>query len=251
VPPGFEDEDTAMRNLWESWKRLCGRLQYAGDDRSRFSIYIWRHLAGTVLRGVRYRIFRIKSSGMISVGRNVCMDGPKNNVIAGKRFKIESGVYLQAISKDPMRFGDDVTICEGTTIRPSGHWGGSLGSGLTMGSRSSIGAFSYLGCSGRIAIGNDVMIGPRITMIAENHNFADRSRPMNQQGVNNKGITIGNDVWIGACVTILDGVTVGDHAIIAAGAVVTKDVQPYSIVAGVPARQIKNRNEDVHQHDEK
>jgi acetyltransferase-like isoleucine patch superfamily enzyme len=187
---------------------------------------------------------------MISVGRNVCIDGPKSNVIVGKRFKIESSVYLQAISKDPMRFGDDVTICEGTTIRPSGHWGGNLGYGMMMGNRSSIGAFSYLGCSGRITIGNDVMIGPRITMIAENHNFVDLSRPMNQQGVNNKGITIGNDVWIGASATILDGVTIGDHVIVAAGAVVTKDVPPYAIVAGVPARQIKNRNEDVNQHDE-
>jgi acetyltransferase-like isoleucine patch superfamily enzyme len=79
-------------------------------------------------------------------------------------------------------------------------------------------------------------------MIAENHNFDNAAQPMNTQGVSNRGIRIGNDVWIGACVTILDGVNVGDHSILAAGAVVTKDVMPYEIVAGVPARRIKSRD---------
>jgi acetyltransferase-like isoleucine patch superfamily enzyme len=78
-------------------------------------------------------------------------------------------------------------------------------------------------------------------MIAENHNFQDPSRSVNTQGVSNQGIRIGNDVWIGACVTILDGVTIGDHSILAAGAVVNKDVAPYEIVAGIPAKRIRYR----------
>ncbi|MGA3128609.1 MAG: acyltransferase [Candidatus Korobacteraceae bacterium] len=129
-------------------------------------------------------------------------------------------------------------------IRPSGHWGGNLGSGMVMGNRSSIGASSYIGCSGSLTIGDDVMMGARITMVAENHNFSDLTQPMSRQGVNNKGITIGNDVWIGACTTILDGVTIGDHSIIAAGAVVTRDVEPFAIVAGIPARKIRSRKDE-------
>jgi acetyltransferase-like isoleucine patch superfamily enzyme len=224
--------------------RVLRRLKYAGDDSLQFRKYIWLHLVSTVLRGIYYSLFKFTSPGIVSVGSHVRIIGPKANLMVGERFKIETGVYLQAISSSRMKFGDDVTICAGTMIRPSGHWGGNLGSGMVVGNRSSIGAYSYIGCSGSLKIGNDVMIGARLTIIAENHNFSDVTRPMSQQGVSNKGITIGNDVWIGACVTILDGVTIGDHAIIGAGAVVTRDVMPFAIVAGVPARQIGSRKND-------
>lgn len=224
---------------------VMNRLRYKGDSQGSFRVYIWRHLVATVLRGMVYRLFKLKSAGPVSVGDHVRIVGPKSNIIAGKHFKIEAGVYLQAVCATPMRFGDDVTLCAGTMIRPSGHWGGNLGAGLQMGNRSSLGAYSYVGCSGSIRIGNDVLIGPRLTMIAENHNFADTSLPMSRQGVNNRGIVIGSDVWIGACVTILDGVVIGDHAIIAAGAVVTRDVPSYAIVAGVPARLLRSRKSDL------
>jgi len=227
---------------------ILGRLRYAGDEDGRFRKYILCHLVWTILRGFFYSLFKFTSSGVISVGTRVRVVGPKNNLVFGKRCKIERCVYLQAISRSKLRFGDDVTICEGTMVRPSGHWGGNLGSGLVMGHRSSIGAYSFIGCAGSISIGDDVMIGPRITIIAENHNFSDLTRPMNGQGVNNRGVIIGNDVWIGACATILDGVTIGDHAIIAAGAVVTRDVEPYAIVAGVPARKVRSRKTDLPAH---
>jgi acetyltransferase-like isoleucine patch superfamily enzyme len=221
--------------------KILDKLKYANDDGNRFRKYIWRHLMKTVLRGIYYRAFWLTSRGAISVGDHVFVDGPKSNLRFGKRCKIERGCVIQAISRAPLTFGDDVTICEGTMIRPSSHWKGNLGAGLVMGNRSSIGAYSYIGCSGPITIGDDVLMGPRITIIAENHNYSDVSRPINKQGVHNKGVTVGNDIWIGTGVTILDGVTIADHAIIAAGAVVTKDVQPFAIVAGVPARQIRSR----------
>jgi acetyltransferase-like isoleucine patch superfamily enzyme len=228
-----------------SFGGLLRRLRYSGDEDSRFRRYIWWHLVSTVVRGFYYRLFKLTSAGIISVGSNVRVIGPKSKLVFGKHCKIESRVVLQSICRIGLQFGNDVTICEGTMIRPSGHWGGKLGVGMVMGNRSSIGAYSYIGCSGDLRIGDNVMIGARLTIIAENHNFSDLTRPMNQQGVNNKGIVIGNDVWIGACVTILDGVTVGDHSIIAAGAVVTKDIQPFAIVGGVPARQIMSRGIDT------
>lgn len=112
---------------------------------------------------------------------------------------------------------------------------------LQLGDRSSVGDFSYL--QGDITIGSDVMMAPRCALIADDHRFDDLSRPMNTQGTNFQKIMIGNDVWIGYGVTILPGVTIGDGAICAAGAVVTKDVQPYSIVGGNPAKLIKMRGE--------
>lgn len=85
------------------------------------------------------------------------------------------------------------------------------------------------------------MIGPHCTMIAENHNFAELDIDMIKQGVSNKGIEIKDNVWIGANVTILDGVIVESGCILAAGAVLTKSTEPNGIYAGVPAKRIKDR----------
>jgi acetyltransferase-like isoleucine patch superfamily enzyme len=221
--------------------RLLSKMRYAGDPRDRFRKYIFQYLLSTTLRGAYFRVFKLRSIGPISIASRVSVTGPRRHIQFGARCKIERGVCLQGISRSVMQFGNDLTICEGALIRPSGHWGGRLGDGLQIGDRSSIGAYSYIGCAGPIVIGNDVLMGPRVTMIAENHNFQDPSRSVNTQGVSNQGIRIGNDVWIGACVTILDGVTIGDHSILAAGAVVNKDVAPYEIVAGIPAKRIRYR----------
>lgn len=90
----------------------------------------------------------------------------------------------------------------------------------------------------RLAIGDRVSIGPRVTILPMEH--ANASRVRSAMGTRAEGITIGNDVWIGAGVIILSGVTVGECSIIGAGAVVTKDVEPYTVVAGVPAKKIKD-----------
>lgn len=116
-----------------------------------------------------------------------------------------------------------------------------LSSSLRLGDNSSIGDFSYL--QGQITIGQDVMMAPRCALIADNHCFADIDRPMNQQGKEYGSIVIEDNVWLGYGVIILSDVHVGTGAICAAGAVVTKDVMPFSIVGGNPAKVIKMRNE--------
>ena len=90
-------------------------------------------------------------------------------------------------------------------------------------------------------IGNYVMIGPYTLFASVKHGFEDYKKPMIFQQVSEAPITIENDVWIGAKVTVIGGVTIGNGAIVAAGSVVTKDVKPYSIVGGVPAKLIKYR----------
>ena len=85
-------------------------------------------------------------------------------------------------------------------------------------------------------IGDDVMFGPEVTILSGGHNFERTDIPMREQGnTPRRPVVIGNDVWIGTRVTILPGIRIGSHAIIAAGAVVTKDVPEYAIVAGNPA----------------
>ena len=92
---------------------------------------------------------------------------------------------------------------------------------------------------GPVTVGNHVNLAQGITVTALNHNFADASLPIDEQGVSTLPVTIEDDVWIGANAVVLPGVTVGTHSVVAAGAVVSRDVPPYSLVAGVPAKVIK------------
>ena len=92
---------------------------------------------------------------------------------------------------------------------------------------------------GPVTIGSHVNLAQGITVTALNHNFAEKGLRIDEQGVSTNPVTIGDDIWIGANAVILPGVTIGNHSVIAAGAVVTKDVPPYTLVAGVPAKIIK------------
>lgn len=94
----------------------------------------------------------------------------------------------------------------------------------------------------KVEIGNYVMIGPNVTFIAQDHDVSDWKKPMIFSQKYSRGkITLADDVWIGANATILSGVTINRGAVVAAGAVVTKDVPPYTVVGGVPAEKIKDR----------
>lgn len=92
---------------------------------------------------------------------------------------------------------------------------------------------------GPVEIGSNVNLAQGIVVTALNHNFTDCTKRIDEQGVSTAKVTIGNDVWIGANATVLPGVTIGNHCVVAAGAVVTKDVPPYSLVGGVPAKILK------------
>ncbi|MET3901220.1 acetyltransferase-like isoleucine patch superfamily enzyme [Devosia sp. UYZn731] len=89
---------------------------------------------------------------------------------------------------------------------------------------------------GGITIGNDVMVGPKVNLISAGHPVS----PTERQNIVTNPITIGNNVWIGAAATILAGVTIGDNAVIAAGAVVSRNVPANTMSAGVSARVIKH-----------
>ena len=92
---------------------------------------------------------------------------------------------------------------------------------------------------GPVIIGSHVNLAQGITVTALNHNFEDSEKRIDEQGVSTSTVLIDDDIWIGANAVILPGVTIGHHSVVAAGAVVTKDVPPHSLVAGVPAKVIK------------
>jgi galactoside O-acetyltransferase len=94
---------------------------------------------------------------------------------------------------------------------------------------------------GDIHIGKNCMIASHCGIYANNHVFTDLSLPIKQQGTTREGIIIEDDCWLGHGVTVLDGVKIGKGSVIGAGAVVSKDIPPYSIAVGIPAKVIKER----------
>ncbi len=160
---------------------------------------------------------------------------------AGKALNLEEGCEIVALARQGIAFGERCTVGRFAVIRPTNVLLDEAGEGLSVGDHSNIGAYSYIGCSGHIRIGNNVMTGPRINLLAENHNFEDRSRPIKAQGVHRSSIVIGDDCWIGANVTIVAGVRIGEGSVIAAGAVVTRDIPAGSIAAGIPAKVLRKR----------
>lgn len=108
---------------------------------------------------------------------------------------------------------------------------------VTVGDYTRIGLHNTV--IGPVAIGSHVNMAQGVTVTALNHNFNNPSKFIDQQGISTRIVTIGDDVWIGAGAVVLPGVTIGPHSVVAAGAVVTRDVPPCSLVAGVPAGIVK------------
>lgn len=108
-----------------------------------------------------------------------------------------------------------------------------------IGSDSGLGTGSLISCEGKVKIGSRVLMGADVIIYTSNHVWSEKYGTYFGQGLDIAPVTIGDDVWLGARCIILPGVSIGNGATIAAGAVVTKDVPSLAIVGGVPARIIK------------
>jgi acetyltransferase-like isoleucine patch superfamily enzyme len=216
-----------------------------GEDWDALStIGVFLRLLVWGIRGFFVRWRFKESRGVFLIGKNVTIRQAKY-ITVGKNFIAQDNCEINGLSQKGLVFGDKVTVGSYAIIRPTNLYGGEAGVGLRVGDNSSIGPYSYIGCSGYIEIGDNVMMSPRVSIYSENHNFSDTDQPMNQQGVTRSFVKIEDDCWIAANSIILAGVTVGKGSVVAAGAVVTKDVPPFSIVAGNPAEIIKKRKNHV------
>jgi acetyltransferase-like isoleucine patch superfamily enzyme len=203
-------------------------------------IWVLKNLVCSFFRGFFKKIFFKKSKGIVLVGKHVKLLNPWHISSAGNLI-VEDYAEIQGLSEDGLKFGKNVSIGKYAMIRPSDYYGRNIGKGLVVGDNSNIGAHAYVGCSGKITIGNNVMISPRVSFYAENHVYSDLTRPMKTQGVEKGEISVGDDCWIASNSIILSNVKIGKGVIVAAGSVVNKDIPDYAIVGGVPAKIIKYR----------
>lgn len=192
-----------------------------------------------LLRGFLLKVSIRKSKGLLFVGRR-CKVKFRNKISLGKTVTIGDNVEINALSKYGVSIGNNVSILKGTIIECTGVIS-HLGEGLIIGNNVGIAQNCFIQVRGSVVIGNNVIFGPNVSIFSENHDFSNAELPVSLQGVTRRGVKVEDGVWIGTRAVILDGVTIGKNSIIAAGSIVTKDVPPYTIVGGIPAKIIKNR----------
>lgn len=151
----------------------------------------------------------------------------------GKNSRICRFTRMDVMPFNNFVLGDNSTIEDFCTIN------NGVGDVL-IGQRTRIGMSNVV--IGPVTIGNDVMLAQNIVLSGLNHGYENIHIPPHHQKVTKKVITIEDEVWIGANVVVVAGVTIGKHSVVAAGSVVTKNVPPYSVVVGNPARIIKQYN---------
>lgn len=178
-----------------------------------------------------------KTGKKVFVGSNTTIYNAKN-IQFGKSVTIDKHCFIDGFASEKIILGDCVKIGAFSNLSSTSHFS-KYGKGLKMGNNSAIGQFTEFGAAGGIEIGNDVIMGSYISFHSENHNFLDRDKLIREQGVTSKGIKIGNNVWVGAKVTFLDGSQVGNNSVVAAGAIVKGTYPDNSIIGGIPAKVLK------------
>lgn len=192
-------------------------------------------LLGIVVRAVLYRLI-LRMDGWAAIENNVRLRYA-SHIRLGHGVYLDQGVYLHACPQG-IEIGAESIVMHGAVLhvynfREIPH------SRIRIGRNSLIGEYTVIRGQGGVEIGDRVYTSPFTQIIAVNHIFDDPQRPFVEQGITAEGIVIEDDVWLGAGAVITDGVRVGKGAVVAAGAVVTKDVPAHTVVAGVPARPIK------------
>ena len=179
----------------------------------------------------------LKTGKRVFIGSDTKILNSKN-IVFGKNVTIETHCIIDGFASSKVILGDCVKIGSFSNLNITSHLS-KYGKGLKMGNNSAIGDFAHIGASGGIEIGNDVIMGSYISFHSENHNFNDKKVLIREQGVTSKGIVIGNNIWVGAKVTFLDGCKIGNNCVIAAGSVVNSVFPDNVVIGGIPAKILK------------
>ena len=242
--------------------RPAGRMRTSGGTWANLRLYLSRQAAspgryileqllfalvgwvptvvGIALRALLYRLI-LRMEGVAAIESGVRLRFA-SNIRLGPGVYLDNGVYLHACP-------GGISIGEGSFVMHHAelhvyNFRDLPHAGIRIGRDCLIGEFSVIRGQGGVTIGDRVYTSPLVQVAAVNHVFSDPTRPFVEQGITAQGITIEDDVWIGAGAIVTDGVTIGRGAVVAAGAVVTRDVPPHTVVAGIPARVIRRVGEE-------
>jgi len=205
-------------------------------EQAIFALVAWiPTVIGIGLRALVYRLI-LRMEGIAAIESGVRLRFA-SGIHLGQGSYLDQGVYLHACPQG-IEIGERTFVMHGSVLhvynfRDLPH------AFIRIGRNSLIGELNVLRGQGGITIGDRVYTAPLVQMLAVNHVFEDPTRPMVEQGITAEGIVVEDDVWIGAGAILTDGVRVGRGAVVAAGAVVTQDVPPHTVVGGVPARVLR------------
>ena len=222
-----------IKKLFQKMLGKTGKT-YQIDDRipNKLLYSIFYNRAIMALRGY------LKTGKKVFVGKSVKILNPRN-IVFGKSVTIDKCTMLDGYSYEKIILGNCVKIGAFSKLTSTSHFS-KYGKGLKMGNNSAIGDYTHFGAAGGIETGDDVIMGSYISFHSENHNFSDTTKLIREQGVTSKGIKLGNNIWVGAKVTFLDGCVVGNNSVVAAGAVVNGIFPDNVVIGGVPAKVLKS-----------
>jgi acetyltransferase-like isoleucine patch superfamily enzyme len=192
-------------------------------------------LAGIGLRALVYRLM-LRMDGWAAIESGVRLRFA-NHLRLGHRAYLDHGVYVHACPRG-VEIGPGTLVMHGAVLHVY-NFRDLPNAGIWIGEDSLIGEYTVIRGQGGVTIGDRVYTSPLVQIVAVNHVFDDPSRSFTEQGITAQGILVEDDVWIGSGAVVCDGVRVGQGAVVAAGAVVTEDVPAHTVVAGVPARVVR------------
>ena len=183
---------------------------------------------------LRLRLGRFGNDALVEAGARLQYP---DRIRLGNGVRIASQAMLRANTDHPtgISIGDHSTVHESALIAANR-------GRVTIGRRCWLAQFCLITGNGHVRIGDNVLIAAHISINTVSHHFERCDIPIDDQGIYCDPVIIEDDVWIGLSAIILQGVTIGHGAIVGAGAVVTRDVPPWSVVMGVPARVIRRRD---------
>ncbi len=190
---------------------------------------------GLGARAVLYRLI-LRMDGWAAIERGVRLRFA-SQLRLGHGSYLDEGVYIHA-GPGGTSIGPNTLVMHGAVLHVY-NFRGLPHAGIHIGRDSLIGEYTVIRGQGGVTIGDRVYTSPHTQIIAVNHVFDDPNRPFIEQGITAQGIIIEDDVWLGAGAIVTDGVRIGRGAVVAAGAVVTHDVAPHTVVGGVPARPLR------------
>jgi acetyltransferase-like isoleucine patch superfamily enzyme len=193
-------------------------------------------VVGIGLRAFVYRLI-MRLDGLVAIEKGVRIRFA-DQVRLGRGVYLDEGVYLHACPSG-IQIGERTMVMHHAELhvynfRDLPH------AGIRIGRDSLIGEFCVIRGQGGVSIGDRTYLSPSVQIHSSNHVFADPDTCFIDQGLTAQGVVIEDECWIGALAVILDGVRIGKGSVVAAGAVVTHDVPPHSLAAGVPARVIRD-----------